>query len=78
MGGTTNPEGVRITNSRTTNAGMNKVVIQGPRSIEVIFFVSGVIIQVVASVLVHFHPRPYTFDLQTTVTIQSFQLLPWN
>jgi len=36
-----------------------------------------VIILAVASVLVHFHPRPYPIDLQTTETIQSLKLLPW-
>jgi membrane-associated phospholipid phosphatase len=76
MGSTTNPHGVGTTNSQATNAEMNKTVIQRPRPIEVIFFVPGVIILAMASVLVHFHPRPYAFDLQTTETIQSLKLLP--
>ena len=55
---------------------MNKTGIQRPGAIEVICFVFGVMILLVASVLVHFHPRPYAFDLQTTETIQSFKLFP--
>lgn len=77
MGSTTNPQGVGTTNSQTTQSGMNKLAIQRPRPIEVILFVLGVIILAIASVLVHFHPRPYSFDLQTTETIQSLKLLPW-
>ena len=68
MGSTTNPQGVGTTNSQATHTGTNKVVIQRPSSIEVILFVLGVMILAVASVLVHFHPRPYAFDLQTTAS----------
>src|SRR5438034_1075513 len=31
----------------------------------------------VASVIVHFHPGPWPFDLQTTVTLQSLHLWAW-
>ncbi len=50
---------------------------QCPRPVEVVFFALGVIILVVSSVLVHFHPRPYPIDLQTTETIQALHLYPW-
>lgn len=43
---------------------------------EIVFFSFGIVILAVASVLVHFHPRPYPFDLQTTLTIQSFPIVP--
>jgi membrane-associated phospholipid phosphatase len=37
----------------------------------------GLLTLLVASVLVHFHPGPWPFDLQTTVTLQSLHLWPW-
>jgi membrane-associated phospholipid phosphatase len=37
----------------------------------------GFITLLVASVIVHFHPGPWPFDLQTTVTLQSLHLWPW-
>src|SRR5947207_10294475 len=37
----------------------------------------GCIMLLVASVIVHFHPGPWPFDLQTTVTLQSLHLWPW-
>src|SRR5947209_2849650 len=37
----------------------------------------GLMTLLVASVLVHFHPGPWPFDLQTTVTLQGLHLWPW-
>jgi membrane-associated phospholipid phosphatase len=37
----------------------------------------GFIMLLVASVIVHFHPGPWPFDLQTTVTLQSLHLWSW-
>lgn len=34
----------------------------------------GVVIFAIASVIVHFHPAPWPFDLQTTITVQHLQL----
>lgn len=77
MGSTTNPRGMGQTTTNITTRGTKQPVLHRPRLIEVIFFILGVLILAIASVLVHFHPRPYPIDLQTTETIQSLKLLPW-
>jgi undecaprenyl-diphosphatase len=40
-------------------------------------WVMGFILLVVASVIVSFHPAPWPFDLQTTITLQHLQLWSW-
>ncbi len=74
---TANPQGTRVPSAPTKAVGSNVTVIQRPRPVEVICFVLGVIVLVVVSLLVHFHPRPYAIDLQTTETIQALQLNSW-
>jgi undecaprenyl-diphosphatase len=40
-------------------------------------WVVGLIALLAASVIVHFHPAPWPFEVQTTITIQQLQLWPW-
>ena len=40
-------------------------------------WVIGFILLVVAGIIVHSHPGPWPFDLQTTITLQNLQLWPW-
>ncbi|HLX58919.1 MAG TPA: phosphatase PAP2 family protein [Ktedonobacteraceae bacterium] len=46
------------------------------RPIPVVLFVIGVIILTASSVIVHSHPRPYPFELQTTDAVQATKLAP--
>ncbi|HLL80950.1 MAG TPA: phosphatase PAP2 family protein [Ktedonobacteraceae bacterium] len=43
---------------------------------EAVFFVIGLVVLLVASVLVHAHPRPYSLDLWATLAIQGFPSIP--
>jgi membrane-associated phospholipid phosphatase len=40
-------------------------------------WVVGLIVLLAASVIVHSHPAPWPFEVQTTTTIQRLQLWPW-
>jgi len=44
--------------------------------LEAVYFVVGLIVLITAAVVVHGHPRPYPFDLNFTLTIQSFPSIP--
>ncbi len=44
--------------------------------LEAIYFVIGLIVLITAAFLVHAHPRPYPFDLNFTLAIQSFPSIP--
>src|SRR6266487_7014474 len=52
---------------------------QTRRIIALILWMMGFLLLVVASVIVRFHPAPWPFDLQTTITLQRLQpqLPPW-
>lgn len=40
-------------------------------------WIIGIIVLLVASVVVHFHPGPWPIDLQTTIFVQHTQIWPW-
>ncbi len=64
--GTTLADGVRQRNAQIY------------RDVAITLWVMGVIILLVASAIVlFFHPGPWPFDLQTTVTLQSLHYWPW-
>jgi len=44
--------------------------------LETVYFVVGLIVLITAAVVVHGHPRPYPFDLNFTLAIQSFPSIP--
>jgi undecaprenyl-diphosphatase len=77
MDSITSPQEVATPIDLTKTGGVSLPATVRPRPVEIISFVLGVIILAVASVLARFHPRPYTFDLQTTETLQSFKLNSW-
>lgn len=47
------------------------------RRVALIFWVMGFTLLLVASVIVHFHPAPWPFDLQATITLQHLPLPSW-
>jgi undecaprenyl-diphosphatase len=47
------------------------------RRVAFIFWVMGFTLLLLASVIVHFHPAPWPFDLQATITLQHFSLPFW-
>jgi membrane-associated phospholipid phosphatase len=65
----------------TTLAGgskqQNARATQTRRNVAITLWIIGLIALVVASVIVYFHPAPWPFDLQTTLTLQQMQLPPW-
>jgi membrane-associated phospholipid phosphatase len=50
---------------------------QTRRNLMIVLWIIGFIALVVASVIVRFHPAPWPFDLQTTITLQHLQLPSW-
>ena len=62
---------------RTTLAGGSKQqdarTSQTRRNVAIMLWIIGFIVLVVASVIVHSHPAPWPFDLQTTITLQQLQ-----
>lgn len=67
--GTTIPTGV--------NESVKQPVVMAPHPAGVVCFVVGVIALSTASVFVHGHPRPYLFDLETTLGVQHLHPYPW-
>ncbi len=50
---------------------------QTRRNVIIPLWIIGLIALVVASVIVHSHPGPWPFELQTTITLQQLQLPSW-
>jgi len=50
---------------------------QTRRNVIILLWIIGLIALVVASVIVHSHPGPWPFELQTTITLQQLQLPSW-
>jgi membrane-associated phospholipid phosphatase len=50
---------------------------QTRRKVIILLWIIGLIALVVASVIVHSHPGPWPFELQTTITLQQLQLPSW-
>lgn len=67
----THPQGIQTLN-QTPAAGSK------PRHIaEAVLWSIGLLILAIASDLVHFHPGPWPFDLQATISVQQFQRPSW-
>ena len=73
MDSAANPDGTPLPASSTPPPTSTQRTAVRPAPLEIVFFVIGIIILAVASVLVHAHPQPYPFDLQTTQTLQTLQ-----
>lgn len=79
MDTTTGPEGIQSPSSppEINVAGQNLQVMLRPHPLKASCFVIGIILLSTASVLVHGHPRPYPFDLETTLTVQHLHPYLW-
>ena len=47
------------------------------RDVAIVLWLIGLIALLVVAVIVRFHPAPWQFDLQTTITVQHLQLPSW-
>ena len=47
------------------------------RDVAIALWLIGLIALLVVAVIVRFHPAPWQFDLQTTITVQHLQLPSW-
>jgi membrane-associated phospholipid phosphatase len=74
MDSTSNPQGTQLPVD-VKSANTQRVSVR-LRPIPAVLFVIGFIILAVSSVLVHGHPRPYPFELQTTDTVQAMTFAP--
>ena len=50
---------------------------QTRRNVMIMLWIIGLIVLLIASVIVRFHPTPWSFDLQTTITLQHLHLPSW-
>ena len=60
-----------------TSGGENRAAAYKRHVIEVVLWVIGFVVLIVASIMVHSHPAPWPFDLQTTIAIQRIQYPGW-
>ncbi len=77
MDSTTHPAGTQAPDSATRAAEAKKRQRQILLVSAFTLWVIGWIALLVAAVIVRFHPGPWPFDLQTTVTLQSLHYPPW-
>lgn len=68
--------GKQTPTATTTAGGENQQGVQRRHLIEAVFWSIGFIVLIAACVLVHFHPGPWPFDLQTTISVQHLPLWP--
>jgi hypothetical protein len=69
--------GMQTPTATTTAGGENRKVAHRRHIIEAILWCIGFIVLIAASVMVHSHPGPWPFDLQTTIFVQHQHLWPW-
>jgi len=69
--------GMQTPTATTTAGGENRKVAHRRHIMGVILWSIGFIVLIVASVIVHSHPGPWPFDLQTTIFVQHQHLWPW-
>lgn len=74
MSSTTNPRGLQSTAEATVPRREERRDKRGWQIIQYTLWSIGVVLFVIACVIVHFHPAPWPFDLQTTITVQHLQL----
>lgn len=79
MSSTTNPkgQGLQIPTDQTTAGGENRRDAQKRYRIQAVFWCIGLLIFIASCIVIHFHPRPYPFDVATTQTVQGLHLWPW-
>jgi membrane-associated phospholipid phosphatase len=74
MSSTTNPRGLQSTPRATVSSTEEQRDKRSQRIVQYVLWGIAVVIFVVACVIVHFHPAPWPFDLQTTITVQHLKL----
>ena len=78
MGGTTDLPGKQTPDGTTVAGGVKQQdAVQTRRRIVLSLWILGFMLLAAASVIVHLHPAPWPFDLQTTITLQNLQLPSW-
>ena len=69
--------GKQTSNGSALAGGVKRRSAHTRRNVAITLWIIGFIALLVASVIVSFHPAPWPFDLQTTITLQQLQLPPW-
>ena len=77
MSETANPKGRLVSTTATTNESQNRSALRPRTLVGLTLWMSGFVILMMASVLIHAHPGPWPFDLQTTISVQHVHLWPW-
>jgi membrane-associated phospholipid phosphatase len=79
MDTSTDPQGMQSSALAPANNGasQNLPAVIRPHTAGVVCFVIGIIVLSTACVLVHGHPQPYLFDLETTLAVQHLHPYPW-
>jgi len=77
MDSTPDLPGKQTLDSTTLAGGVKRRSAHTRRNVAISLWIIGFIALLVASVMVSFHPAPWPFDLQTTITLQHLQLPPW-
>ncbi len=75
----THPKGTLLPSSAkgSTAGGENKADARRRHVIEIVLWVIGFVVLMVASIIVHGHLGPWPFDLQTTITLQHIPYPGW-
>ncbi len=77
MDSTPDLPGKQTLDGNTLAVGVKRRSAQTRRNAAITLWLIGFIALVVVSVIVSFHPAPWPFDLQTTITLQHLQLWSW-
>ena len=73
---TTNPQGIQTPTAKTTAGGEDRQDAQKRHRIELPLWIIGMIVFIASCVIIHFHPKPYSFDLAVTEGAQSIHYWP--
>ncbi len=77
MSETANPKGIQMSTTTTTNDGQNRYALRPRNIVGLTLWIIGFVILMMASGLIHSHPGPWPFDLQTTISVQHLHPWPW-
>lgn len=61
----------------TTAGGENRQDVGRRHRVEIVLWVLGLVVFIASCFVVHAHPKPYSFDLSTTQTVQGLHPWPW-
>lgn len=71
MSSTTNPQGIQTPTATTTAGGENRRDARRRNRIEVVLWGIGLVLFIISCFAIHAHPKPYSFDLAATHTVQG-------